>query len=137
MATAGLLAIQPSASAAPCVRINRIWYDSPGKDTGSNSSLNAEWIRLRNYCGTARSLTNWTIRDVARHVYRFGTFRLGAGKYLKLHTGRGTNSATDRYWGRSWYVWNNDLDTAYLKNRFGSLMDRCAYSNRYADYANC
>lgn len=31
----GLIAVQLSASAAPCVRINRIWYDSPGKDTGA------------------------------------------------------------------------------------------------------
>jgi len=134
---AGLLAGQPSASAAPCVRISKIWYDSPGTDTGSNKSLNAEWIRLRNYCGTAKSLTGWRIRDVANHVYKFGTFRLGGGKYVTVHTGSGTNTAGNRYQGRGWYVWNNDKDTAYLKNALGSLIDTCSYNNRYADYVSC
>jgi hypothetical protein len=137
MVTAGLLAVQPSASAAPCVRINKIWYDSPGKDTGSNKSLNAEWIRLRNYCGTARSLTGWRIRDVANHVYKFGTFRLGGGKTVTVHTGYGTNTAAHRYQRRGWYVWNNDKDTAYLKNASGGPIDKCSYNSRYADYVLC
>jgi hypothetical protein len=35
-----------------------IIFDSPGNDTGSNSSLNAEWIRLKNAGNSSRSLTN-------------------------------------------------------------------------------
>ena len=133
----GLLAVAPSASAAPCVRIYRIYYNSPGKDDRSNKSLNAEWIPLRNYCGTSRALTNWRIKDVAGHKYVFGTFRLGGGKYVKVHTGHGTNTATDRYWGSGNYIWNNDKDTAYLRNRFGNLVDRCSYNNPSASYVYC
>jgi hypothetical protein len=51
---------QSSASAAYCIGIYRIYYNSPGTDTGSNTSLNAEWIQLRNRCSTSRSLTSWT-----------------------------------------------------------------------------
>ncbi|MGH2555295.1 MAG: lamin tail domain-containing protein [Actinomycetota bacterium] len=137
MVAAGLLAVQPSASAAPCVRISKIWYDSPGTDRGSNKSLNAEWVRLKNYCGTARSLKSWTIRDAKNHVYRFGTFRLGGGKSVTVHTGSGTNTAAHRYQGRDWYVWNNDKDTAYLKNASGGLLDKCSYNNRNVDYVSC
>src|ERR1044072_4759076 len=87
---------QPSASAASCVGIYRIYYNSPGTDTGSNTSLNAEWIQLRNRCGTSGSLTNAKIKDAAGHTYTFGTYTLRAGKYVKVHTGKGTNTATDR-----------------------------------------
>ncbi len=133
----GLLAIQPSASAAPCVRIYRIYYNSPGSDNRSNSSLNAEWIRLKNYCGTSRSLTSWKIKDAVGHTYLFGTFRLGGGHYVKVHTGHGTNTATDRYWSSGNYIWNNDRDTAYLRNRYGNLVDKCYYNNPGASSLYC
>jgi hypothetical protein len=99
--------------------------------------LNAEWIQLRNRCSTSRSLAYWKIKDVAGHTYTFGSYVLGGGKYVKVHTGKGTNTATDRYQGRSWYVWNNDKDTAYLYNRYGSLIDRCYYNNRSASSVYC
>jgi hypothetical protein len=47
---------------------------------------------------------------------------------VKIHTGLGTNTQTNRYWGRSWYVWNNTGDRATLKNRAGTVIDRCSYS---------
>jgi hypothetical protein len=39
-----LLPLAPS-TAMGAIKIDRIYFDSPGSDTGSNSSLNAEWIR--------------------------------------------------------------------------------------------
>ena len=128
---------QPSASAASCVGIHRIYYNSPGTDTGSNTSLNAEWIQLRNRCSTSRSLTNAKIKDAAGHTYTFGTYTLRAGKYVKVHTGKGSNTATNRYQGRSWYVWNNDKDTAYLSNASGTRLDSCSYNNRSASSVYC
>lgn len=133
----GMISFQSSASAAPCVVIYRIYYNSPGSDNGSNSSLNGEWIQLRNRCSTSRALTSWKIKDAVGHTYTFTSYALRAGKYVKVHTGKGTNSATDRYWGRSWYVWNNDKDTAYLYNRNGSLIDKCSYNNRNASSVYC
>jgi hypothetical protein len=49
-----LLSLTPAAAGA--IKINRIYFDSPGSDTGSNSSLNAEWIRLKNTGNSARQL---------------------------------------------------------------------------------
>jgi hypothetical protein len=128
---------QPSASAASCVGIYRIYYNSPGTDTGSNTSLNGEWIQLRNRCSTSRSLTNAKIKDAAGHTYTFGSYALGGGKYVKVHTGKGSNTATNRYQGRSWYVWNNDKDTAYLSNASGTRLDSCSYNNRSASSVYC
>jgi hypothetical protein len=108
------------AEAASAVRISAAQYDSPGSDTGSNKSLNAEWVRVTNYSSTRKTLTGWTLRDTSRHVFRFGTFSLGPGKSVRIHTGKGRNTSTDRYQGRSWYVWNNDGDKAILKNSKGT-----------------
>jgi hypothetical protein len=82
-------------------------------------------------------LTNWRIRDADGHRYVFVTFRLGAGKYVRIHTGRGTNTAADRYWGRTRYVWNNATDTASLRNRLGYLVDKCHYDNPGAGSVYC
>ena len=128
---------QPSASAASCVGIHRIYYNSPGTDTGSNTSLNAEWIQLRNRCSTSSSLTNVKIKDAAGHAYTFGSYTLGGGKYVKVHTGMGSDTATDRYQGRSWSVWNNDKDTAYLYSASGTRLDSCSYNNASTSSVYC
>ena len=103
------------AEAAPAVRFTKVQYNSPGNDTGSNYSLNAEWVRITNHRSTDRVLTGWTIKDKAGFVYTFPTFTLKAGASVRVHTGSGTDSKTDLYWDRTWYVWNNTGDTAYLR----------------------
>src|SRR4051795_3031950 len=109
------VAAAPAQAVSP-VRISAVQYDSPGSDTGSNYSLNGEWVKITNYASTRRTLTSWTLRDPSSHVYRFGTFTLGAGKSVRIHTGKGTNTATDRYQGRGAYVWSNTGDKAILRN---------------------
>jgi hypothetical protein len=116
------------AQAAGCVQIYRIYFDSPGSDSGSNASRNAEWIQLKNKCATAKTITGWKIADASGHVYRFGTFTLKAGRYVKVHTGTGTNTSTDRYWGSRYYIWNNNGDTAKLRSSTSVLLDSCKYT---------
>lgn len=107
----------------------KIYFDPPGADTGSNSSLNDEWIRLKNTGTRARSLTHWRVHDRGRdHLYRFGTYTLGAGKTVTIHTGHGSNTARNRYWRLDNYVWNNDGDKATLKKPDGTFVDSCSYS---------
>jgi hypothetical protein len=124
--------LMPTAAApvdAACgVSIYRIYYDSPGSDTGANSSLNAEWIQLKNGCSSGMSLTNWTIKDAVNHSYRFSSYTLAAGSKVTVHTGSGSNTSTNRYWGQGWYIWNNTGDTAKLRNGAASVMDTCVYS---------
>jgi Lamin Tail Domain len=110
------------ADATSPVRISTVQYDSPGSDTGSNYSLNGEWVRITNYSNTRKSLTGWTLRDTSSHVYQFGTFSLGAGKSVRIHTGRGSNTVADRYQGRGAYVWNNTGDKAILRNGSGTTV---------------
>ena len=141
-AAAGLVAVQITApssagAAVPCVQIYRIYYNSPGSDTGSNASLNGEFISLHNACGTARAMTSWKIKDLANHTYTFGAYSIGGGQYVRVSTGKGTNTATNRYWGSGWYIWNNDKDTASLYNQYGALLDRCSYNNANVSQKYC
>ena len=134
IAALGALAINAAppavqlVDAAGCIRISKIYFDSPGTDSGSNYSRNGEWIQLKNACASGKSLYGFKVRDLANHVYRFGTYTLGAGKLVKIHTGNGTNTSTDRYWGSSYYIWNNDKDTAYLANAAGTRIGTCSYT---------
>lgn len=128
----------PSAQAATSqIQFRLIYYNSPGPDDGSNASLNAEYVTLKNVGTTGRYLTGWTVRDAQDHVYKFGTFRLKAGAKVRIHTGKGTNTSTDRYWGRSWYVWNNTGDKATLRNAYGTWRDSCSWGSNGPGYIYC
>lgn len=133
---AALLPAVP-AQAASSIQITYAYYDSPGKDTHSNKVINGEWIRITNKGSKARSLKGWTLRDNQDHVYRFGTYTLKAGASVKIHTGKGVNTSTNRYWGRSWYVWNNTTDTATLRNASKTTVDRCSWRSGRVDARTC
>ncbi|MGH8528101.1 MAG: lamin tail domain-containing protein, partial [Gammaproteobacteria bacterium] len=117
------------AQAEPAVRFAKIQYNSPGSDTGSNSSLNAEWVRITNHSSTNRVLSDWSIKDRAGYVFNFPTFTLKAGASVRVHTGSGTDSQTDLYWDRNWYVWNNAGDTAFLRKSGPTRVDRCEWGS--------
>jgi hypothetical protein len=117
------------ASSSSSVVIRKIFYNSPGSDRGSNASLDHEWVKLHNRTGQRITLTGWTLRDRQGHVYTFGTYRLKAHGYVKIRTGRGRNTQTNRFWGRSWYIWNNTGDRATLENANGKVKSRCSYSD--------
>jgi hypothetical protein len=135
---AGLLMLPTQAQAATgSVHIEKIYYDSPGSDGGSNSSLNDEWVRIHNSRSAGVNLKGWTIRDIAGHTYTFGSYTLAAGRTVTVHTGSGDNTARHRYWDRSWYVWNNDTDRATLRRGNGTVADRCFYDNEDANSRVC
>jgi hypothetical protein len=62
---------------------------------------------------------------------------LRPGATVKIHTGKGTNTAYHRYWGRGWYVWNNTGDKATLRNKAGTVKDTCAWTSRGSGYKYC
>ncbi|MFD6259867.1 lamin tail domain-containing protein [Micromonospora chalcea] len=131
-------AAAPAQAATPPFMITKVYYDSPGKDTRSNASLNAEYVQLTNKRKTVLNLKGYYVRDKAGHVYSFtGDFKVAAGNSIVIHTGKGTNKGTHRYWGSAAYVWNNDGDTAYLRNPSGSLVDSCSWGKGGRGYTSC
>ncbi|MCF3963973.1 lamin tail domain-containing protein [Streptomyces fuscigenes] len=135
---AGVALLPAQAQAATgSVHLYKIYYDSPGTDRGSNTSLNAEYVQIRNTTSKSVSLKGWTLTDASRHTYTFGTYTLAKGKTVTVHTGKGTNTTANRYQGRAAYVWNNDKDTATLKKSTGAKVDTCSYNSTRVDYKMC
>lgn len=136
LAVAAPIAAASSAQALPAIMIYKVQYDSPGSDTGSNASLNAEYVFIKNLGSSTATLTGYTLRDAQGHVYKFGTYRLGAHQQMVVHTGKGTNNASHRYWGQSNYIWNNTGDRATLRAANGTTVDTCSWGAT-GSYKNC
>lgn len=111
------------------VGLEAVVYDPPGADTGSRRSLRAERVVLTNMTSTAADLTGWTLRDRSGAVYTFAVTTLAPGVSITLHTGTGSDTPTDRFWGRGSYVWDNDGDKAVLLDAAGALLDRCRWGD--------
>jgi hypothetical protein len=136
LAGAVLLPVQADA-ATGSVHLYKIYYNSPGADRGTNASLNAEWVQIANTTAKSVSLTGWTLTDASKHRYVFGTYSIGAHRILAVHTGSGTNTSVNRYQGHSWYVWNNDKDTATLRKSTGATVGTCSYNSTRVEYKMC
>ncbi|MCX4469560.1 hypothetical protein C5N14_29900 [Micromonospora sp. MW-13] len=127
----------PAQAATPAIQITKVYYNSPGTDNRSNSSLNAEYVKLTNRRSSTVNLKSWTLRDKSSHVYKFTSdFRLASGASVYVHTGKGTNTSTHRYWGSGAYIWNNTGDAAYVRNSAGTLIDSCSWGSS-GSYTNC
>lgn len=130
LALTGTFFISSPAEAAGGVTIYHVWFDSPGTDNRSNASLNGEWVQIKNTGRSAISLKGWILKDTSNHKYYFKDVKIGAGKYMKVHTGKGSDTASNKYQGRRAYVWNNTSDTATLTKANGSKIDSCSWTTR-------
>jgi len=89
----------------------------------SDLHLADEWVKITNSGTSPVTVTGWKITDDdVKHTYIFPPFTLSSGATVTLHTGDGTDTATELYWGGR-YVWNNDGDTARLYDSNGNLID--------------
>ncbi len=129
LALAAPLAASSATAAGPThPQFSKVQYNSPGKDSGSNGSLNAEYVVITNGTATAQKLSGWTVRDGHGHRYRFRHFKLGAGGSVTVHTGVGRNSSHDLYWNRKTYVWNNTAGEAILVGPHGHVWASCSWT---------
>ncbi|WP_327329202.1 lamin tail domain-containing protein [Streptomyces sp. NBC_01201] len=129
-ALAGSLLASAPASAASHqggLHLGKIQYDSPGKDTRTNTSLNAEYVDIHNNGRSKLQLRGYKLKDDTGYTYTFPSFTVAAGKTVRVHTGKGGNSAAHVYWNRGSYVWNNTGDKARLIKPSGTLLDSCSW----------
>jgi competence protein ComEC len=100
-----------------------VQFDAEGDDRKAEN-LNTEWVEVKNSGNAPQDLSGWTLSDASNHTYTFPqNFVLGAGDSVKVRTGSGTDSTSDLYWGRGSPIWNNDGDTATLKDEDGRTVD--------------
>lgn len=103
------------------IRIHDIIFNPPGPD------VPGEVVVIQNDTAVDVSLTNWTLRDAANHVFTFPAFSLRAGFDVKVWTRKGMNGADDLFWGHSAAIWNNTGDTAVLRDQNGIEVARHVY----------
>jgi lamin tail-like protein len=133
---AGIGLSSPAQAAVPQMQFTYIVYDSPGSDTRSNASLNAEYVRITNN-GPANNLKNWTLKDAAGHTFTFPSLSIAKGARVWVHTGKGANTRSDLYWGSGIYIWNNPGDTAALRSASGKLYDTCKWTKAGSGHTAC
>ncbi|TVZ84808.1 lamin tail-like protein [Streptomyces sp. BK340] len=109
------------------VYISAVQYDSPGRDDRSNRSLNREWVDITNNSRRAVNLDGWTLSDEDGHTYTFDHYRLQGRSTVRVHTGTGHDTRTDVFQDRRHYVWNNDYDTATLRNDHDRFVDEYSW----------
>ncbi|WP_393100924.1 lamin tail domain-containing protein [Streptomyces sp. LN325] len=104
------------------VQISQVQYDSPGWDSGSNASLNKEWVEVTNTGRSGVNLNGWTLsgRDGRAYVFHL---RLGGRETVRVHTGVGRDAGRDVYQDRRGYAWDNRADTATLRNDHRRVID--------------
>ena len=61
--------------------------------------------------------------DATDKRYTFGPdTTLEPDASVTLYTGSGTDTETERYWGRTSAVWNNDGDTLTVRDETGAVV---------------
>ncbi|MCD0448955.1 lamin tail domain-containing protein [Actinocorallia sp. API 0066] len=107
-----------SPGAEPSVRIERV-HHSPRGSGGT-------WVELRNHAKTARDLRGWRLQAGGGSAYEFGPLRLRPGESVRVHTGSGSDSRTDVYWGRGSPVLPEGGATVTLRTPRAAV-DACRY----------
>ena len=90
-------------------------------------NLSEEWVEITNNGDVDVDMSNWTLEDNATnpHTYLFPSgFILDDGSSVKVHTGDGNDTSTELYWGFGGHIWNNNGDTATLKDSNGKIISQ-------------
>ncbi len=113
------------AAADVPLKIITIHANAPGND---NENPNGEWIEIANQGAQPVQLRGYTLKDAANHIYTFGNFTVNPNSSFRLYSGSGPDNAQNLYWGfTDDSVWNNDSDSAFLRDAAGALVDSYAY----------
>ncbi|MFC7326087.1 lamin tail domain-containing protein [Halorubrum rutilum] len=113
-------------TAEAALTVAEIHADAAGDD---RDNLNDEYVVFENTGNETLDLSGWTIEDEAGQRYTIPEgFELAAGESVTLHTGSGTSTTTELYWGSGSPIWNNDGDTVIVSTPNGERVLEETYS---------
>jgi len=105
---------------AVSLELSTVNADAEGDD---RENLVDEYVVLTNTGPDTVDMGGWRLADAAGATYTFPDgFSLDPGASVTVHTGSGTDSATDLYWGSGRPVWNNDGDTVIVTAADGTVV---------------
>lgn len=111
-----------------------VWVNADA-DGGDDDNVNGEWIRIGNSSTSAVPVGGWWVRDSGLRRYTFPARTVVPARgAVYVHVGRGTDTATHKYWGLSSPVFENPTasarslgDGAYLFDPRGDLRSWMQY----------
>jgi Lamin Tail Domain len=122
------LALATAGTAQAGVQLSKILPYPAVVPGDQNAQVNAEYIVVKNTASRAKSIRGWYIREKKfKRTFTFPAFTLCGGCSVTIHSGHGTNSATNLYWGRASGAWVDSGDTAILHRASGPLQGTCVY----------
>ena len=71
LVSGSLIATTSNADAASKLRFTKLYADSPGTDRGSNKSLNAEYVVVKNTGSSKIKIAGYKIKDKSGHTFVF------------------------------------------------------------------
>ena len=74
---------------------------------GGVGALVSETVILQNNGDATLLLTGWTLKDGESSIYTFPQLTLYPGGIVQVHSGTGTNTAADLFWGLTTPVWKS------------------------------
>jgi hypothetical protein len=115
----------PTPTQAPVIsgniQIIGIFYD------GSGSSEPDEYVTIRNDDSKSIQLQNWTLRDIANHVYIFPGFVISPNQVCRIYTNENHPEYCGFNYGSGVAIWNNTGDCAYIRDSTNTLIDDFCY----------
>ncbi len=120
--------VPPSAQPKGGQLVIRSWeWNPPGNES---KNPNAEYIEFCNQGSAPVDMTGWVlVSSQGNQRFIFPSFVLGPGACVKVHSGKGENTATDLYWGYWQAVWSNSKpETARLFDASGALVLEASYT---------
>lgn len=99
------------------------------KIIGVNYQSVGQWVEIANVGTGSMNITGWTLTNMENQTFSFpADFTLNAGSIVKVHTGKGDNTAADLF--NSTLVWNKKDDTATLKDTTGKIVSEYKYPTK-------
>ncbi|MCL4559564.1 MAG: lamin tail domain-containing protein [Chloroflexi bacterium] len=80
-------------------------------------NLQDEYVLLKRQGEGELSLTNWVMDDGSGNVYTFPDLTLLPNASVQVHTGVGSDSVTDLFWGRDAAVWKEGKIVSLLDDQ--------------------
>jgi endonuclease YncB( thermonuclease family) len=121
-ARANQIGVWGIASSSP-LRVVTARYDAPGDDS---KNLNEEYITFKVLI--SGTLLGYSVEDQTGHRYRFPDRAYAKGDIFKLHSGAGSDTQADLYWGAAGAaIWNNDGDMVKVLDPRDQIVESFAY----------
>lgn len=119
--------VQPPAPVdySEAVKVTKVQFNPAGDES---KAPNGEYVQIKNRIAHDLVMTGYKLVDAGSNSYSFPNgFTLKAGATVTVYMGKGTNTATKLYRGKT-NILNNEGDAALVKRPNGSVADACAYN---------